>query len=77
MKYCDSWLWRGFVAALLLGGNAYGDTLFFDNFGTLSPGTVLSPTNYVPNVGASVTITNSNDQYNPTTVVATNFSDST
>jgi hypothetical protein len=77
MKNFGSWLLRGCLAVLLLAGNAHASTLFFDNFQQFPSGTVLSPTNYVPIVGSSATITSDNGAPNPTTVVATNFLGST
>ena len=73
MKNFGSWLLRGFVAALLLVGSAQAGTLLLDNFQQFPAGTVLSPTNYFPNVGPLATITNENSGDNSTTVVATNF----
>ncbi len=77
MRYFGSWLSRGCLAAVLLVGNARASTPFFDNFQQAPNGTVLSQTNYVPFVGASVAITNDDSASNPTTVVTTNFSGST
>src|ERR1700722_13781911 len=77
MRYFGSWLLRGCLAVLLLAGNAFASTPFLDNFQQFPNGTVLSPTNYAPFVGASVAITNVNGAANPTTVVATNFPGST
>jgi hypothetical protein len=73
MKNFGSWLFRGCLAVLLLAGSAHAGTLLLDNFQQFPSSTVLSPTNYFPNVGVLATITNGNDAPNSTTVVATNF----
>ena len=63
---------------LLYGRPAPASVIYFDNFDQFPSGTVLTETNYFPNLGLNAEIdTNDNSGMNSTTVVASNFLGST
>ena len=63
---------------LFCGRPAPASVIYFDNFDQFPNGTVLTQTNYFPNLGLNAEIdTNENSGVNSTTVVASNFLGST
>ena len=63
---------------LFCGRPAPASVIYFDNFDQFPNGTVLTQTNYFPNLGLNAEIdTNDNSGVNSTTVVASNFLGST
>lgn len=65
------------AAVALLGAVARSDEIYFDDFQQFPNGTVLTQTNYVPNIGLEARIKTNEDGVASVTAVASNFLGST
>jgi len=61
------------VGIILRAVSARASVLFYDDFQQFPSGTVLTQTNYLPNIGIDATIQTNTDGFNVPTVIASNF----